>query len=140
MSAMLTPKFDLRCCIGYAYRAADDWNCGGMGRLCPADAMARVGPVRRWRFFARTAQTGRFRGTVAPGCCAAAAVGPVQVNFLFGLYDLLSADLHCLYPNHFVAHDAHEIDILRRFAIDPIFVLRTLIIFLANLLSGRPLE
>jgi len=45
-----------------------------------------------------------------------------QNHFPISAHDFLAANLHRLYANDLVAHDADEIDVLGRLALDPLHV------------------
>ena len=53
----------------------------------------------------------------------------VQDDFFLRAHDLFAVHLHGLDAHHFVSHEAHEIDIRRRLAINPFFVFRLSIPF-----------
>ena len=56
-----------------------------------------------------------------------------RITSFLGADNFLAANPHGLDPHHFIADDAHEIDVGRRLAIDPLFVL-SLAVFLPYLL------
>src|SRR6266849_7588434 len=83
----------------------------------------RTGWVARIGFrhlFSGTPQGGRIRGTfflfLGNG-------RRTQIHFFFDAHDFLTAYLHGLNPNNFVANEAHKIYVLRRYAVDPFLVL-----------------
>ena len=92
------------------------------------DAVGRFRCVLR--IFPRTTQAGSIRWPVFL-LGLGILVGPLENHFLFVAYDLLAADFHGFDAHHFIAHDADEVHVLRRIAIDPLFVIGVAV-FLAH--------
>ena len=88
-------------------------------------------------FFARAAQRGRVRRTNLRFDELLATVG-AQIHFFFGVDDFLAIHLHALEAHDFVADQADKIHILRRLAIDPLFVF-DFAVFFANFLGRTAL-
>jgi len=53
----------------------------------------------------------------------------LQIHFLSDAYDLFTTHIDGLDTHHFVTHEPHEIDILRRLTINPLFVVGLAILF-----------
>ena len=51
-------------------------------------------------------------------------IGLFENDFFLGAENLLAANFHGLDAHHFIAHQPHEIYIMRSFAVDPLLVLR----------------
>src|SRR5436309_7071261 len=91
--------------------------------------------------FTRPPEAGRIRwpDLLFLPLCFFFLIGLFENDFFLGAENLLAANFHGLDAHHFIAHQPHEIYIMRRFAVDPLLVLRIcvpLADFLGSLADG----
>src|SRR3981189_2176313 len=101
-------------------RSGHVWNRSGTGRPTGARCIGSL--------FPRPPQGRRFHWTVLLFRSRSQCCSP-KLNLPLGTNNFVAADLHGLNSHYLVSHNANEIYVVRRLAVDPVFIFILAVLF-----------